>query len=1029
MRVTETAIKRPSLIIVIFTALILGGIFSYSKLNYELVPDMSMPTLNITTIYPGAAPTDVEQSVTKGVEGVLSSISGINSITSQSMEGMSIVTAEFDAATNIDYMQQEVQRQLNNIMQDLPDEVEIPSVKKITSSALLPVIQLTTVSNLEPGPFYELVEEEVLPRFQQISGVAEVDLQGGRPREIQVNVRQDKLGYYGLSLLQVTRAIHRGNRKFPVGKIEGRETQMTVRLSGRYNSVEQLEQQAITVSEGHSPVRVEDVAEVSDVIKAPTSINRFNGQNGIGIQIKKQSDANTVEISKEVHTAIAALEKEFSGKGLAFAIASDNSVFTLEVAHAVMADLILAIVLVSLVMLFFLHSFRDSLIVLLSIPVSLISTLLAMYLFGFSLNLMTLLGLTLVVGILVDDSIVILENIHRHMAMGKERWKASLEGVREIGISVIAMTLVVVVVFAPIALIQSSIGQLLREFSLTVVVATLMSMLVCFTLVPWLTSRFSSILKLDPQIWYHKPLIWFEEGLEHFTYDWYTRQLKWTLNHKLITVSFVILLLFMTAGVMQMGIVGEEVVASGDRGEFQLSLEYNRNITLEENNRRTRALEEYLSEKNEVKSVYANIGDAGAGGGAVSSAYKSSLTISLVDAEKRSVSTETFMMEVRKELRNIFPGVKMSSVVIGLEGAEGSPIEIVLNSEDRQLLMETAKNIKSRIRKMSGAIDVSLSVKEGNPEVNVKLNRERMARMGLDVTAVGAILQNAFAGNTDAQYRIGDSEYDINVRLAEFDRRKISDIRHLSFLNNHGRLIGLPQFATLDQGTGPAVLERVNRRSAVTVQSNVMGLSTGELSNKIEQSLKQHPLPKGVEWNWAGDTEQIEESSTALITALIAAFLLIYLILVALYDDFIYPFVAMFGIPPAFIGAFLILNLTMSNMSIFAMLGIIMLFGVVTKNAILIVDFANQKKEEGKDTFSALVEAGQTRMRPILMTTLTMVVGLFPVALASGAGSVWKNGLGWVLIGGLSSSLILTVYLVPVVYATIDRVKVKFNLT
>src|SRR5699024_6857998 len=298
---------------------------------------------------------------------------------------------------------------------------------------------------------------------------------------------------------QVTRAIHQGNREFPAGKVEGRETQMTIRLAGRFDSVEQIEQQVITVSDGRSPIRVEDVAIVNDVVKEPTSINRFNGRNGIGIQIIKQSDANAVEISEVAHAEIASLEKQFSGQGLDFAIAHDNSEFTLEAAHAVMFDLVLAVLLVSIVMLFFLHSLRDSFIVLLSLPASLISTLIAMYLFGFSLNLMTLLGLTLVVGILVDDSIVILENIHRHMAMGKDRWEASLAGVREIRLSVIAMTLVVVVVFAPITLIQTTIEQLLREFSLTVLIATLMSLVVCFTLAPWLTSRFSSILKLDPQ--------------------------------------------------------------------------------------------------------------------------------------------------------------------------------------------------------------------------------------------------------------------------------------------------------------------------------------------------------------------------------------------------------------------------------------------------------------------------------------------------------------------------------------------------
>ena len=546
MTLTEIAIKRPSLIIVIFAVLIGGGLFCYRQLSYELLPDISQPTLVVTTNYPGAAPANIEQTVTKKIEDQLSAVDGIKTITSQSLEGTSIITAEFVSGTNIDQKQQDVQRKINNIKSDLPTDVKASSITKVTPSDQ-PIIQLMATSSLDNAAFYDVIKNQVNPVLQQIPGVGEITLIGGQEREIQVNINKGKLDYYGLSILNVTTAVANGNQELPAGKIKSENTgQMTVRLAGNYSSVSQLNDLVVGLPAAGSPVRLSDVASVADVTKDPSSVFRYNGQNGIGLLIKKQNNANAVEISKQVKERIALIEKKYAAQGVKFIIADDTADYTLESASGVVHDLILAVILVAVIMLLFLHSIRDSLIVLVAIPTSLISTFIAMYLFGFTLNLMTLLGLSLVIGILVDDSIVVLENIHRHLAMGKDKVTAALDGRNEIGFSAVAITMVIVVVFGPLCLIQNTIGSIMRSFAGTIVVATLLSLFVCFTLTPWLSSRFGKLSVLDNRKVLDKPLIIFEQFITGLT-KWYTNSLKWVLKHKLIMTGLVVL---MFAGVM-----------------------------------------------------------------------------------------------------------------------------------------------------------------------------------------------------------------------------------------------------------------------------------------------------------------------------------------------------------------------------------------------------------------------------------------------------------------------------------------------
>jgi HAE1 family hydrophobic/amphiphilic exporter-1 len=1025
MNLTEISIKRPSVIIVIFTILMLGGFYCYTTLRYELLPPMEVPTLVITTPYPGAAPSEVEQSVTRKVEDAVSGLDRVKSVLSQSFEGVSVIVVEFSVGTDTEAKQEEAQRKLNNILNDLPDDAESPSISRVSPSDQ-PIMDLMVVADMSAEASYDLVENEILPLIQQIEGIGETRLLGGQKREIQVKVDKDKLAHYGLALSQVTDAVNNANLDFPTGKIKGRDDQITVRLAGKFSSMMQIENLIVATRAG-SPVRVADVADVLDGTREQESVSRFNGQEGIAISIKKQTDANAVKISEEVHDKIASIEKKYAAQGVKVIIADDTSEFTLEAADAVTHDLVIAVILVAAVMLLFLHSLRDSLIVLVAIPASLLSTFIAMYLFGYSLNLMTLLAMSLVIGILVDDSIVVLENIHRHLHMGKDRVQATLDGRKEIGFSAMAITMVDVVVFLPIALINTVIGDVLRQYSVTIVVSTLMSLFVCYTLTPWLASRFGKVTHLNPNNVFHKVLLGFESIVTRVI-NGYTHQLKWTLRHKLITGLAILAAFGATAYIMSLGILGQEMVASGDRGKLLLKFEFDKRTALTENNIRSRAIENYLLSQPGVETVLANVGGASTSGvmSTVGSENKTEITVGLVDAKKRNETTAAFMLRVRKALEATYEGLKVNSTVIGITKSE-EPIQIVLNSEDKVELMKATKQLEQLIKSIPGANDVSVSVEDGSPELTIELDREKMARLGLSVGQVGASLQNAYAGNTDAKYREGNNEYDINVRLDEFDRSNPTDVENIGFVNSKGEQIALTQFATVKQSSGPSMLERKNRRTSVTLKSNVLGITSGTLAENINAAVAAHPLPSSVEMKWTGDVERQVDSFKALGLALATAILLVYLVMVLLYDSFVYPFVVLFSVPVALIGALIALNLAMSTLSIFTMLGIIMLIGLVLKNGILLVDFTNQRKLEGRSTFDALIDAGQARLRPILMTTIAMVIGMLPIALADGAGSEWKNGLAIVMIGGLLSSLMLTVFIVPMMYYLVDRVKARFT--
>ncbi|HLP53893.1 MAG TPA: efflux RND transporter permease subunit [Fluviicola sp.] len=1029
MTLTELSIKRPSFIIVIFTILIGGGLLCYNQLSYELLPDFSPPILTVQTVYPGAAPATVESQISKPMEDQLSGLEDISEVTSFSLDNASLVMLEFKNSADIDEAMENAQRKVNQLAGKLPDGAQTPAISKIEPNAA-PVLQVSAIATkMDDRAFMELMDQQLLPLIKQVKGVGAITVLGGEKREIRVNVDQEKLKIYGMSLAQVNQAIAAANVEFPTGKVKNQDEQLTVRLAGKLKTVEALRDLPLAVN-GNSTVRLSDVADVVDEAEDQLTISRYNGQNGIGLRIVKQSDANAVDMSKATKEKFKELEEKYKKEGLKFTVATDTSKPTVESVDAVFHDLELAVFLVGLVMLLFLHSMRNAVIVLVAIPASLISTFIAMYLLGYTLNLMTLLAMSLVIGILVDDSIVVLENIYRHLEMGKGRRKAALDGRNEIGFTALAITLVDVVVFSPVVFVEGVISDILQQFSIVVVISTLMSLFVCFTLTPWLASRLAKETKLTGSRNPFKMfLAWFERRIENFT-EGYVKLVGWSLRHKIIAGIGIIVLFFSGMASMGLGIVGEEFVAQGDQGKFMLKLKYEKSATFEENNATTLQIEEFLlAQDSVVGMVFSNVGGPSAGLGAASfgSENKSEITVQMKPDMQKKYPTEKYMEEIRKKIQDTHPGIEVKAINIGMVESEEAPIEMFLSSENKEVLMKEAQRIKAKILTIKGAKDPAISTDDVTPEVRVDLDREKMGQLGLQTAVVGMQLQNALTGNDDSKYDEGGNEYKIKVMLDKFDRKNLEDIQAMSFQANDGKQVRLSEFADVYIENGNGSLERKNRISNTTVRAYVNGTAAGNVAKEIEEYLKKEPLDESVRLFWGGEIKRQKESMGALGTAMLIGVILVYLILVALYDNFIYPLVVIFSIFVALPGAFLALNLASMNIGIFTMLGVIMLLGLVAKNAILIVDFANHLKAEGKSTYNALLEAVRERMRPILMTTIAMVVGMVPIATAVGSGAEWKNGLAWVLIGGLTSSMFLTIILVPMLYYIVDRIQAKFG--
>lgn len=1021
----ELSIKRPLIVFVLFAIIALLGIVTFNLLNINLMPKFQANVITIATVYPGASASEVETSVSKKLEDVLSSLENLDKIKAISQEGVSLITLELKSNADVNVAVEDAQRKVNAVMADMPADVKTPTISKFSADDM-PIMRIAVTAQLDPASLYKLTEDKIQPRLAKLQGVGQISLIGGNKREIRVNIDQDRLKAYNLSILQVLQAIQKANQDFPTGKVEENDKQYTVRLSAKFSSLEQLKNTAITVGNNGSRILIKDVAEIEDGITDITQINRLNGKTSIGIQVQKQSDANTVLVAKLIKEEIKDIEKEYGSEKLKFEIASDNSTYTMDSVNAVVEDLGLAVLIVSLICLIFLHSLRSALIVMVAVPLSMLPAFIFLYLYGYSLNVMSLMALSLSVGILVDDSIVVVENIHRFLEMGKTKLQAALEGSKQIFITAASITAVIVVVFLPLAIAGGLIGMILHEFAFPLIISTMTSLLVSFTLTPLLQSKFGKMEELNSDSIanrFSKAVEKAFDGLKNL----YEKILVWGLNYRKTVFFSVIILFFLSMSFFATGLIGSAFIPDTDQGEFVIDLEMTPQISIYDNNLLTQKVENILLSKPEVEKVFTSVG---ASSDMLSSSSRNNITqitVTIIDKKKRKVSVEEYSQAIKKEISNTIPGLKVRVAPTSITGsASSAPIQIKIKGTELSQVEKGAEITKKIMAQIPGTSDIKYSIDDPKPEIQIQINRDKMSQLGLSISDVGATLRTALAGNTDSKYKDGSYEYDINIKMDKFDSKNITDVDKITFMNNKGQLIELNQFADVFQSIGPSMLERNDRITSITVNSNVVGRPSGTVSEEIAKAL-DGKLPAGVTYESAGNIKQQKEAFSSLGFSFLAAIILIYLIMVALYNSLLYPLVVMFSIPAAMIGSFTALALTMENLTIFSIVGLITLIGLVAKNAILLVDFTNNLRAEGRGVKEALIEAGKERLRPILMTTLAMVFGMLPVAIATGAGAEIKNGMAWVIIGGLISSLLLTLVLVPAVYLSFENIAQKIH--
>lgn len=1016
MRISDLSIKRPIYVIVLFLVIAILGFLGYSSLQAELMPKFTPPTMNVQVVYPGASPSEVESSLTRKLEDALSSLQGIESMRSYSFEGMSMIFVSFTYGTDIDDVISDAQNKLDSKKAELPSSILSPMINKITV-ADKSIITLSVTSDLESTQFSDLVQHRIVPELLRVPGMAKVESVGERPKEIQVNLDMEVMRALGMTPVQVLGVLRSANLDFPTGSVRNDKTNTSIRLSGKLESVEEIRNLVIMTLQTGTQIRLCDIAEVSENAKDAVKLARVNGKDAVLLNIFKQDDANAIDLSDRVQASLAAMEDYYSDVNLKMETVSDSSDFTRESISSVLIDLLLAILLVTLVILVFLHNWRNALMVMLVVPLSLIGAFIGMKLFHFTLNLMSLLGLSVVIGVLVDDAIVVIENVYRHLEMGKDPVQATKDAMAEIGFTVITVTLVLVLVFLPIALTNSLVSDILRQFCGVIIFSILFSLLAALTLVPLLTSRFGKLEELNTSKFSGRLLQGFENGIKNFG-EWVAGILKWSLGHKRWVGITVIAITLLVCSLFPMGLIGFEFMPDVDQSEFSVLLEMPKDISIDESSKMVARAEEWLLGQEEITEVVSMVGLTNSNNESTQGTpYLSEITVKMVPQGDRKESVTRYISHLRRELTDYLVDAKVRMFAASLHGAGNSAdIEYVISGSQADSVALFSEYALDVLRSIPGTLQQQISTGSGMPEVQVTVDREKMSALGLALDNVGLTLQMAFQGNTSMKFVQNDYEYDINIRADKFYRENIDDVSGLTFINAQGNRITLDQFAEVRLGTGPNRLERYNRNPAVAISANVVGVSAGAASNEFLSKVEGKAQDMGVSLETVGDMKSMMDSMGVMGAALLLSIILMYLAMVVLYNNWVDPLVVMFSIPFSILGAILALAMSGTTLNIYAMLGLVMLIGLVAKNAILLVDFANEQLAVGQPMDNALIAAVKMRTRPILMTALSTIIGMIPVAVASGSSAELRNGIGWVIIGGMTLSTLLTLVVVPVVF-------------
>lgn len=1020
MHITELSIKRPAMMTMVIMLFVVLGLYTFGRIGVELFPAINTPYVSVSVSYSGAGAEEIESQIVKPIEDSLSSLSKLKRITSLASAGRANVTLEFEMTADADQAAIDVQKKIDSIRGRLPDDASDPVVIKRDMNDT-PIMSLALSGDRPQHELYDIANDIIKERLQRVDGVTEINIMGGQQREIQIDINKTKLEGLGLSLNQVISRLQSENLNDPSGRLDRPDAEYNVRVLGEFRSVGEISDIQIPTSSGYS-VPLKDIATITDGYAEVRQISRVNGEYAVALQIYKQSDASVVAVGNAVEEALAGIKVDLP-EGTDLNIPRNSASFIKSSLNGTWVSIIEGIITTGLVLFLFLRQWRSTLIVMLAIPTSLIATVMMMYFAGFTFNMVSLMGLALCIGILVDDSIVVLENIHRHRQNGESPWKAAIEGRKEIGMAAVAITLSDVVVFAPIAFMGGMVGQFFRQFGLTVVFATLFSLFVSFTLTPMLASRLHSNGNNDEKKSFFD-IIWRRTiPLGHRVNRLYLHTLEWSLRHRKKVLAFSMLAFFLSLTLIPLKLVGAEFMPQSDQGELTVSLEMPIGTPLAKTDAALKQLEQYLSGIPEVQYYQTTLGASG-GRGSSSGANVGRVGLQLYPKDQRDKTVWEVADGIRKWSRGFKEGKVLVSISSGMGGGGGGAVQVVVSGNNPDKLVNVADQIKAVVAGTKGVTDADTNWRLGQPEVQVQVDHRRTAFYGLSVNDVARTVRGGINGETAGVFRDGETEIDMVVRLEGANKHDINTLENLLVTGSSGA-VPLGQVSRLSISSGPTDIRRVDKQRAITVTANVKDRSLNDVMTDIKKEIAGLDLPLGFSVSYGGQDQSMRESFSELIQALVLSVVLVYMILVMLYESFTTPLIRMISLPFGIIGALAILAIFRQNINLFTFIGIIMLDGLAAKNGTLLIDYTHTLMERGLCLRDALKEAGTTRLKPILMTTVTMVFGMLPTALAMTEGAENRRGMALVLIGGLLSSTVFTLYVIPVVYTLIDDWKTR----
>lgn len=1007
----------------ILIIIILGSI-SLTELPIDLFPEIEVPVAVVATNYSGTGPQEMENLVTKPLEGAIATVGNIENISSISSEGSSIVIAQFAFGIDMDLATLEMREKVDLVKGFLPDQSGEPLVIKIDPNAL-PVYQLALSTKGDLAGLQSLTEDTISQRFERIDGVASVDILGGFAREIEIAVNPNELANLDLNINQLSQIISSSNLNLPGGSVKNGEQEYSVRITGEFNDVEEIRDMAIPLNSGEV-LKLSDIAKVNLVRKEISSISRTNGENSINLSMQKQSGKNTVQVSNLINKEVEKLIKDYPD--IEVDIVQDSADFITKSINTVVKNTLFGSIFAVLILYIFLKNIRTTLIIGVSIPISLISSFILLYFNGITLNILTLGGLALAVGMLVDSAIVVLENIFRFNSEGYSRKDAAVEGASEVGMAITASTLTTVAVFIPIVFVEGVVGTIFKDFAITVTLSLLASLVVSLTLIPMLASK---IMRVDAREEntgsrkLSKVYIFFDNAYLKVE-AYYKKFLVKSLAKRRKTV-LVALAIFIIS-ILSLTNVGVEFLPATDEGNIIVNVGVPPTTAIEKTDKAVMDIETLLAGIDEVETISTNINGgnmmmmgrpAGNGG---------TISVVLAPLSKRDRKTSEIAEEVRTLVKDI-PGVDISVTQPSNTAAIGSanPISISIKGSEIPILEEISEEIKDILESVEGTREVTTSLSDSVPEIVVKVKKDMAASYGLTPAVVANNVRNSGAGTTVTRLKTGGDEIDVVIRDSSDITESLNNFRYMDISTPMGTNIPLSQLADIELITGPRAINRDNQERQVTVTSDIMDRDLNEILVDVRAGLADYEIPSGYSYNLGGESEEIVDAFQQLGKALLLAIILIYMVMAAQFESLLYPFIIMFTIPLAFGGGALGLFLTRRALGVTSLIGVIILSGIVVNNGIVLIDYINTLRKSGKDRYEAIVIAGPVRLRPILMTTLTTILGLIPLTLGIGEGAELIAPIGSVVIGGLSLATILTLVVVPVMYTLLDDLSIKMK--